>query len=215
MGEPDDSSAIRFHWTVCAGLGVAVLACAAFVLTLFPAEGGDYAPGYGAPVYAFEMARSPDDLWRVFGAPNDPQHQAHIAAMDRGNRWDYLFMVLYGSFVASFFVAGQAERPSWRWRIGAALGVIAALADSIENLILLRLTTNLSAGTGLEALPYPVWTKFTALVGAAALAGLFLVEEARTLPRMLGIAAVCGTAVCLPAFVASISRKPNYTRKSI
>lgn len=197
-----DRPAARRTWNLCAGLGGTILLFSVYLFAVFPADGAGYDQGYGAPIYAFEMARSVEDLWKVFGPPSDPQHAARIAAMDLGNRWDYLFMLLYGGFIVMFFRAAGIERADRRWRWGAALGVLAASSDAIENVILLNLTTDLAHAPNIEWLAFPVWTKFGALIGAAALAGLCIRESGGWFVKLLGGTVLVSAACCLLGVVS-------------
>lgn len=197
MPDPQQqASPARKAWLPCAVLGACLAVLALYLVTVFPPDGGDYARGYGAPVFAFEMARSVDDLWKVFGPVDDPRHAARLAAMDLGNRWDYLFMLLYAGFIGSFFVGAHLERPDWRWRLGAVLGVVAALADAVENVVLFGLTSDVAAAPNLELLVYPVWTKFVALISAVALAGLYLRGESSVRWRRSGAVVLACAAAC-------------------
>ena len=67
-------------WRITAALGLGVAAVAALLLTLFPTTGAGYAAGFGEPVFAFEMARSVEDLQAVFGGLSDPDRADRLAA---------------------------------------------------------------------------------------------------------------------------------------
>lgn len=173
----------RNLWRLCLACGFAVLVLFVLLLTMFPTEGADVAEGYGTPVIAFEMARSMEDLDAVFGSPDDPQRARRLEAMDLGNRWDYAFMVAYGGFILAFFLALAQDTQRRVWWLFAALGVLAALADAVENGLLLQLTAQLAAGPSvsgqpvedlLSRLPYPVWCKFFSLMLAGWGLGAYL-----------------------------------------
>ena len=188
-------SSRNLTWTLCAACGLATVAVALLLLPMFPSEGAHVAAGYGKPVMAFEMARSAADLLAVFGPPGDPARAARIAAMDRGNRWDYLFLATYSSFIASFFIGAARSRGRGGWLLFAAIGVVAGLADAAENWILLGLTSDLEATAHLALLRYPVWLKFGGLMVAGVAAGAFLLSSCSAGFRVLGaiatLAALC------------------------
>ncbi|WBX83350.1 hypothetical protein [Sphingosinicella microcystinivorans] len=146
-----------------------------------------------SPVLLFEFARTPEHLDHVFGAPGDPERPARIAAMDRGNRLDFLFMPLYGFFVFSVFAGIARERKRRVWLAVGALGLVAAASDAVENVLLLEITADLpSPGDALACLPWPVWIKFGLLALTCGAAAVALFRSGR---RVLG-------ALCLPAPLA-------------
>ena len=175
----------RTLWRLTLISGLAVLALAVFLGSVFPdafpQESAKAGEGFGTPVIAFEMARSMDDLEAVFGPPGDAERQARLEAMDAGNFWDYPFMVAYGAFILTFFLAVAQDTGRRYWWLFAALGVLAALADAVENGILLQLTAHLAAGQPVEdllrQLPYPVWIKFFSLMLAGWGLGTYLLTR--------------------------------------
>ncbi len=172
------------------------------MMPIFPAEGAGYASGYGQPVFAFEMATSTAGLQKVFGDLDDPERPGRIAAMDRGNRWDYLFMFVYGGFVCTYFVAVARQTDRKLWWLIASLGIFAAFSDGVENAILLGITPNIEAVTNLSLLAYPVWIKFLSLMVAGIAAGVHLCVQPQTVWKVLGIVAAVGVLPVLAAFYA-------------
>lgn len=143
-----------------------------------------------SPVLLFEFARTQVHLDHVFGTPADP---ARIAAMDRGNRLDFLFMPIYGFFVFSFFAGIAQDRKRRIWLVFGALGLVAAASDAAENTLLLDITANLStSGNALALLAWPVWIKFGLLALASGGAAVALFRSGR---RVLA-------ALCFPAPLA-------------
>lgn len=163
-------------WRACLCWGLATLAVSQSLALLMPAALAHSIPGASIdnPVLAFEFARSPADLDAIFGIVGDPQRAARIASMNAGNVLDYLFMVVYSSFLFAFFSATARETGDRRWTRAALLGPVAGLADAIENGLLLSIGANIdSPSPELWLLPFPVWTKFILLAtvsGAAAVA---------------------------------------------
>jgi hypothetical protein len=175
-------------WRACLAWGIATLIVSQCFALFMPPTLAHPVPGgsLNNPVLAFEFARTPADLTAVFGAHGDPAREGRIAGMMRGNVLDYLFMVVYASFVLAFFgaSAGATGNPRW-WRVGY-LGPLAAVSDALENALLLSINADMSSpGTELSILPFPVWTKFGALALACGLAGLVLVRQRGWLPAIL------------------------------
>lgn len=183
-------------------LGLVTLVTALFLMPVFPQEAAISPVPYSKPVYAFEMARTVDDLQAVFGLPDDPERQVRIAAMDMGNKWDFAFMALYGAFIALFFYGAYQQRGRTEvvWKYFVYIAILSAIADAVETSFLLHITNNLEAGEGLSYLPYAVLTKFTALGLCGVGVGLFILKEKNALWKASGVLAAVAGLVTLWAF---------------
>ncbi len=166
------------RWWYCAlAFGIAAILFGLHLTQVFPQTGHDIAPGYGAPVLAFEFAGGQADLEAIFGFYTDPQQVKRLAAMRAGNEQDYLYMLLYAGFLASGCLALWRELRLRPLLAAAALPVAAALCDAYENWLLFDIQTAFTAGDyspAMASLPYPVAAKFLLLgltnvaIGAAA-----------------------------------------------
>lgn len=149
---------------------------------VFPADAAATHPGYGAPVLAFEFARNEADLIAVFGAEGDPLQVARLAAMRAGNEQDYIFMLLYGLFLASGCYALWREL-RLRWLLVAvALPILAALCDAYENWLLLDIQAAYTLGDyspAMASLPWPVAAKFLLLTLTNIAIGYAMVQMGR------------------------------------
>ena len=92
-------------WVWTLAFGLATLLYGLYLTQVFPQTGHDIAPGYGAPVLAFEFAGSQADLEAIFGFFTDPQQVTRLAAMRTGNERDYIYMLLYAGFLVSGCIA--------------------------------------------------------------------------------------------------------------
>lgn len=152
----------------------ATLAILVAMQFLFPAELAVPLPGSDIrPVLLLEFAASKQHLVNIFGSDGDPGLAARIAGMTSGNMLDYLLMPSYGLLTLSFFAGVAKVLGNRRWLILGWLGVVAALADAIENAIMFRMVAHMAnPASELAVLPYPVWLKFGLLaltcLGAAA-----------------------------------------------
>ncbi|MFC3783970.1 hypothetical protein GGR90_000858 [Sphingopyxis italica] len=162
-------------WTLA--FGIATLLFGLYLGQVFPQTGHDIAPGYGAPVLAFEFAGSQADLEAIFGFFTDPDQVTRLAAMRTGNERDYLYMLLYASFLVSGCIALWRELRLRALLAAAVLPVAAALCDAWENWLLFDIQTAFTLGDyspAMASLPYPVAAKFLLLaatnvmIGAAA-----------------------------------------------
>ena len=167
-------------WRACLLWGIATLLVSQSFALVMPESLAGAIPGAQVdnPVLAFEFARTPAHLEAIFGFPDDPLREARIGGMIAGNLLDYLFMVVYGSFVLAFFGASARATGESRWWFAGWLGPLAALSDAIENALLLSINADMTAPeTELMFLPYPVWIKFALLAAACGLAGWALVRQ--------------------------------------
>ncbi len=164
-----------WYWALASG--IATLLFGLHLTQVFPQTGHDIAPGYGAPVLAFEFAGGQADLEAIFGFFTDPQQVTRLAAMRTGNERDYLYMLLYAGFLTSGCIALWRELRLRAILAAAVLPVAAALCDAYENWLLFDIQAAFTAGDyspAMASLPYPVAAKFLLLaatnvaIGAAA-----------------------------------------------
>lgn len=164
-----------WYWTLAFGLAVVLFGL--HLGQVYPQTGHDIAPGYGAPVLAFEFAGGQADLEAIFGFFTDPRQVERLAAMRAGNEQDYLYMLLYAGFLSCGCLALWRELRLRPLLAAAALPVVAALCDAHENWLLFDIQTAFTAGDyspAMASLPYPVAAKFLLLaatnvaIGAAA-----------------------------------------------
>ena len=198
-------ASVRAGWMLCLAFAIGVIAVAGIMMPMFPKTGGAYPPGIGEPVFAFEMVKTADDLIGVFGPNDDPERPARITAMDLGNRWDYAFMLVYGGYVCTFFLAARRASGNAIWLLPAALGVVAPLSDAIENAILLGLTADPVAAPNVQYLSYFVWCKFICLMLCGIAAGWYVIGTGSIGWRIAGNLMVAGSLTVAAAFVATES----------
>lgn len=162
-------------WTLV--FGIATLLFGLYLGQVFPQTGHDIAPGYGAPVLAFEFAGGQADLEAIFGFYTDSEQVTRLAAMRTGNERDYLYMLLYAGFLASGCIALWHELRLRALLAAAVLPIAAALCDAWENYLLFDIQAAFTLGDyspAMASLPYPVAAKFLLLavtnvmIGAAA-----------------------------------------------
>ena len=164
-------------WAWTLAFGIATLLFGLYLGQVFPQTGHDIAPGYGAPVLAFEFAGGQADLEAIFGFYTDSEQVTRLAAMRTGNERDYLYMLLYAGFLASGCIALWHELRLRALLAAAVLPVAAALCDAWENYLLFDIQAAFTLGDyspAMASLPYPVAAKFLLLaatnvmIGAAA-----------------------------------------------
>jgi len=192
---------VRLYWICSFVLGLVIIALAGPVLGAFPAASYDLANGYGSAVYAFEMAKTPADLVAVFGPIDDPLRTVRIEQMNRGNLWDFPFMVIYSLYMMFFFLAIWRDTSRSLWLVFAVIGMLSGCADAIENTLLLNITENLPTAPGLEWVAIPVWTKFLSIMLCIFASAVYLLSQAKILWKLLGIGSICGGVMLLAALL--------------
>lgn len=191
-------------WVATLLFGLGVLIFGAMLGGTFPPSSYAAEPGYGAPVLAFEFARSQADLLAIFGPDSDPMQVARLAAMRTGNEQDYVYMLLYAGFLTSGLMAFWRELGVPLLRAAAGLPILAALSDACENWLLFDIQTAFTAGDyspAMASLPWPVAAKFLLLALANVAIGAALAQTGRwgTLFGTLVVVA------CVPTLMAVVA----------
>jgi hypothetical protein len=163
------------------------------------------------PIIAFEMVRTPAQLTQVIG--EDRASYADLrAALDKVNEIDFVYMTLYGVFIAVFFMAVAQQRDERRWLILSLVGIVAMLADVRENMALLVLTQDgADVASNIAVLVTATWIKWFALGLASAGAGLALYQD-QSMPTFRLIGAIVGVAaagITVAAYVDPV-KYPQY-----
>lgn len=191
-------------WYATLFLGVALLLFGQSLNQIFPQDGHGFAPGYGAPVIAFEFARSQADLLAIFGPESDPLQVSRLAAMRTGNERDYLFMLLYAGFLVSGLIALWRELRLRPILVAAALPILAALCDAWENSLLFDIQSAFTLGDyspAMASLPGPVAAKFLLLAATNVAIGLGLAQ----MGRWSQLAGTLVIVACIPAAMALVA----------
>ena len=189
-------------WRFAAFMGLLTVVMGALVISLFPTTGYDVEAGYGSPVIAFEMARTPDDLISVFGPHGHPLQADRVAQMDRGNLFDFGFMIIYSLYMASFFRAAFTSTKNKIWLLFSVLSLFTGVMDATENIILLKLTANLQVPAYLDILAYPVWTKFLSIMLCIIAAGFYISKGVGIVFQFLGVLTVLSALTVVIAFTS-------------
>jgi hypothetical protein len=118
-------------------LGIGALAMT-LILSLIGPQRGPLPAGFITPIMAFEFAESETEVRQIFALPGS------AAAMDRVNRWDFLYMALYGSFLCAFALACARQTGRRYYYVAAMLALLTVAADALENVQLLGITGRLN-----------------------------------------------------------------------
>ncbi|MCA9865995.1 MAG: hypothetical protein KIS95_10745 [Anaerolineae bacterium] len=178
-------------------LGLGALAMTVVLALIGPRQTGPLPAGFITPVMAFEFARDDEEVYRLF----EPDGSAD--AMDRVNRWDFLYMALYSSFLGTFALAAGRRTGRAIYFVAAALALIVLYADAMENVQLLGLTLQLEMDGGsmaamLERLHFYTWLKWGGLA-------LYFLLIAPTFRRLPGLWRGVWLVASLPALLAVVA----------
>ena len=111
----------------------------AFLWLIGPRQMGPLPPGFVTPIMAFEFVADPAEVGHLFSVAGA------VAAMDRVNRWDFLYMALYNGFLIAFALACARRTGNRYFYAVAALPLLIWIADALENVQLLAITGVLAA----------------------------------------------------------------------
>ena len=181
-------------------LGISALAMTLILALIGPRATGPLPPGFITPIMAFEFAESEAEVYRLF----EPDGSA--AAMDRVNRWDFLYMALYSGFLGAFALALARHTKETIYISAAILALVIFFADVMENMQLLGLTYRMQLDGGslegtLGRLRAYTWLKW----GGLALYFLLLVPYFRGLSgpwRWVWPAALLPATLAVVAFLS-------------
>jgi len=130
-------------------LGLLVIGMSIVLLMVFPSMAPWMMDGFFTPIIAFEFVQSQSEVYRLFGLPNSPDQlsmtQSMIRAMDFGNRLDYIYMVLYTSFLFFFSFVCAKNTGQRYYYAGSMLSFVILIADALENIQLLRITKKITS----------------------------------------------------------------------
>ena len=186
----------RRIWQRCFWAGVATLILGAVVISLFPSEGGSYPIGFGDPVIAFEFSQSASDVKSAIGF-GDTGWQERTAAMKTGTYGDFIFIFAFTVFMVSFFHAAKVQTGLAFYKFLAATALMAGLADITEDILALRILSNIEISSGVKSMHYFVKAKFMALGIVGVGAAIFLLRQPRILRKIEGVFAGLGGAAVL------------------
>jgi hypothetical protein len=177
----------------------------------FPQELAIALPGSDIrPVLLLEFASQPRHLVHIFGELGDPARSARIAGMNTGNAIDYLLMPAYGLMTFSFFSGIARERQERVWMVFAWLGIVAAVADAVENALMFSMVADMPNPLDeMALLAYPVWIKFGILAATCGGAAWAFAKLRRGILALLCLPAV---VFFIPGFLDPFGIGPTSTQ---
>lgn len=143
---------MKRSFIVAGCLGVVGIIIGLGIGSFFPKSAGKMPAGFKTPVLAFEFIQTKQEVYDMFGATDTPERQAIVQAMDKGNNWDYLYMLSYCAFLAALALAIRKETGKAFFYVAAAVAVAILASDFFENRQLFQITANLASGNFEDAL---------------------------------------------------------------
>jgi hypothetical protein len=170
----------RAAFRISFAAGLLVLAVTLLSATQEPARPCGNLPQNYAPIIAFELARSADDLQAIFGT-QEPCRSTMVERMDAINLVDVLvYIPAYGVFMACFFL-GMRSRQALLGTLGVVVSLGAVLGDFAENACLMSLTPALDPSSSWFALlPWATGVKWLALGLAGGIAAALYASSIAT-----------------------------------
>lgn len=162
MAMPEEAPRLK-RWTWA---GLCVIALSIVLLRVQPNRMGELPRGMVTPVLALELARTPDEVEKAFGAEASTEREAWRTRMVRATWIDFGLLAAYGTFLAGVALE-LARRGSRVARAGIVLAPLAACADVAEDAALLTIFANLGSSYegALGWLAIFTWVKWFALAG--------------------------------------------------
>jgi len=201
---------------IAIGIGGILFVFALFVTRIFPNKAANLPEGFRTPIISFEFAQSDEEVLMMYNYEQREMKDKFIRAMQMGNYFDYIYMLLYTSFlITSLLWFAAIENKQLKKLIVVA--VIALIADALENVFLLKINSAVASLTEfshwLVYLHIITWIKWFALAFIFAgmayylrFKNLFfkLVNTIFFLPILLAIASLVNKYLFTEIFVFSI-----------
>jgi hypothetical protein len=127
-------------------IGIVVIIMSIILMFVFPSRSPSMIEGFLTPIIAFEFIQSPEEVFQLFGPANSPERETMIRTMNRGNYLDFIYMLLYSSFLFAFSITCAKVTGKKFFYTGALISVIVLIGDFLENVQLLEITSKLQTG---------------------------------------------------------------------
>jgi hypothetical protein len=194
----------RAAFRISLAAGLLVLAVTLLSATQEPVRPCGNLPQNYAPIIAFELARSADDLQAIFGV-QEPCRSAVVQRLDAINLVDVLvYIPSYGVFMAFFFL-GMRSRHAALGTLGLRIALSAVLGDYAENLCLMSLTPAVDPSSiWFALLPWATGVKWLALGVAGAIAAAIYLQSKGARAFNIVAALMCVAAFCSAAAAIAV-----------
>lgn len=127
-------------------LGISIVAMSIVLTTVYPSTAPYMPAGFSTPIIAFEFIRTSQEVQQFFGAPNSPERETMVRAIDLGNYLDFIYMLLYSLFLFLFLIKCTGKTRTRDLYVRAGFVPLVLIGDFLENVQLLRITAKLQTG---------------------------------------------------------------------
>ena len=186
-------------------IGILLIITSLTLVKVFPSQAPNLPDGFFTPILAFEFAISRQEVENLFGESQSDYRKTMVAAMDLGNRLDYLYMILYSLFLFGFSITCARLNRRRRYYFAALVAVLVLIGDVMENIQLFGITRKLAEGgfeKELQLLFYFTWLKW----GGLALIFLILLPYFFNGSLVAKLIALVGLTTVILAILAFIHR---------
>jgi len=202
---------------IAIGLSISLFVFAIFLTRTFPNKAANLPEGFRTPIISFEFAESNEEVLMMYNYEQQEIKDKFIYDMQLGNELDYIYMVLYTSFLIAFLLWLAKVENKKQIKKMIAIAVIALIGDAFENIFLLTINSAVALSTEfshwLVYLHIITWIKWFAL--ALIFAGiayylpsknllLKIINKIFFLPILLAIASLVNKYMFTELFAFSI-----------
>ena len=157
------------------------------------------------PVVTYEFASSPQQVYIIFSDESAHLNTKLVKAIDFFNKIDFLFALVYGSFLMILFSIFKALTRKKIYSLALWLSLIAMIFDFAENTQLLQITSKLMNGenfaSNLHLLQIFTWIKWSSLAVVLVIGGIFVVKQKSVLSKIIGIICFVPILLLVPAMM--------------
>lgn len=183
-------------------VGLLVILVSIVLVAVFPSQAPRLPDGFFTPIIAFEFIETRAEVFQMFVDTSGTVRHEMVAAMNLGNRLDFIYMVLYNLFLALFCAKCAAISRKKFYYAGSVIAVAVLAADALENVQLLGITGALETrdfGCYLEWLRLFTWVKWGGIC-AVFLVLVFWFKNGGRFSRIIALNAILTAMAGLAAF---------------
>ncbi len=125
-------------------IGLLMISFGLYLMSVFPKQAEKLPSGFSTPIIAFEFVQTKAEVLDLFGKADTLQRRQLLEKMDFGNRMDYIYMILYSSFLFFFALICKRTRGKSIYNLGALIALVILVGDAMENVQLLSITEKLA-----------------------------------------------------------------------
>ena len=157
------------------------------------------------PVVTYEFASSPQQVYIIFSDESAHLNTKLVKAIDFFNKIDFLFALVYGSFLMILFSIFKALTRKKIYSLALWLSLIAMVFDFAENTQLLQITAKLmnseNFAANIHLLQVFTWIKWSSLAVVLLIGGIFVVKQKSVLSKIIGIICFVPILLLVPAMM--------------